>query len=539
MTLTTLTILSALLSPTAQAGGLFTPDQGVHAQAQGGAFVASADDISALYWNPAALIHLEGWGLAAGLTLDRQPFEFQREGGEGRWKDCHPDEPECLDPTTEDHQAMLARPYDPVTNDAPWRPIPQLGLHYRFPNKPVVLALGLTTPVAAWLDFPNIEAEASTVSPARYRMVRGRTDQARIALGVAWRPVPHFTLGLTGELVYLHFLQRFTVSADLGFNPNGNVEDPRFDADVRFEATGFMPYGSIGVIASPVPEVFDIALNFQPPLPATVPGTLRLYKEAFAGIQSGSGEDTKTINLDTTDDDLKVRVTLPMILRGGLAVRPHPRVLIELATVIEFWNQTTEIQASGVDAALVDAEGRTIGEQIRDTSPGLCGAFIDCDGLPTTYEGDDGEGNVALPAGYRTTGRVSLGGRAIAVEPSWTRPGVLVRAGAFYESNGVPDAVFNVSAPDNHKVGVGLGATIDFRGFGLSLAYSRVFIGDRTITGSTGSQIAALPETVPNTIDNGTYRNLDVDLLNVQLLFNIGKMLQKKEGATGRRPPKP
>lgn len=523
----TLALLSLLLTPRADAGGLFYPNQGVHGQAQGGAFVASADDFSALYWNPAALIHLEGWGLAAGLTLARQPVEFQRAGGEGRWKACADDEPNCLDPSSEDHAAMLARPYDPVSNEAPWRTIPQFGLHYRFKKPDLTLALGLTTPIAAWLDYPVVGVNDTTLSPARYRMISARLDQARIALGAAWRPDPHVTIGLTAEVVYLHLLQRFTASAHLFSDETGNDENPDYDVDVRFEATGFQPYGSIGLIVSPLPKVFDIALAFQPPLPAKVPGELRLYRSDLgSGLTSQIGDGSQQLNLDTTDDDLRLNLTLPMILRAGLAVQPHPRALIELATEVEFWDQTTEIAVSGVNAPLTDAAGTPLVDQIDALSPLAC-VLIDCAGLPDTYEGDDGKGNVVLPAGYQTTARVSLGGRAIAVEPTWTRPGLITRLGGFFETRGVPDDALTVGAPDNLRAGFGLGATLDYRGFGVSLAYSRAFVPERTLSGTAGTQIAALESTVPNPIDDGVYRKMNMDLLSVQLLFDFARMTSR------------
>ena len=47
-----------LLASTAQAGGYYFSDIGVRAYSRGGAFVAGADDLTALYYNPAALTRL-------------------------------------------------------------------------------------------------------------------------------------------------------------------------------------------------------------------------------------------------------------------------------------------------------------------------------------------------------------------------------------------------------------------------------------------------------------------------------------------------
>ena len=52
-------LLAALLfAPTADAAGYYTSDVGVRAYSRGGAFVAGANDMLALWYNPAALKRL-------------------------------------------------------------------------------------------------------------------------------------------------------------------------------------------------------------------------------------------------------------------------------------------------------------------------------------------------------------------------------------------------------------------------------------------------------------------------------------------------
>jgi long-subunit fatty acid transport protein len=519
----------------ALAGAIFLPNQGVRAQGQGGAFVASADDINALYWNPAALVRLKGWGLAGGATLAHQPMRFLRDGGEGRWKPCLDTEPECLDPASEDHASMLQRPYEESINEAPWRPIPELGLHYHLEAYDLTLALGLTTPVAPWIDLPRLDpGEEAPPVASRYRLIRARTDQARIAAAAAWQATPWMALGVTVEAVYLRLLQRFTATAHLLSGEGGNDENPDFDVDVTFEAKGVVPYGSIGFLFTPLAGVLDIGLGFQPPMVIRVPGHADLVKEDLAEgfIESSAGilgiDDPQAPDLDTHGDDLRVRLTLPPILRAGVAVHPHQRVTVEAATVVEFWQMTDRIVAEDVDVPLTDTDGRSLRGQLDDQ--GLCVGTI-CDRLPAAYRGDDGGGTTALPAGYQSTVRISVGGRVQLLPGPATRPRLQLRAGAFFETAGVPESAMTVSAFDNLRFGGGAALVFDHRGIGLSLAYSRVFVPDRVVRGG-GRQVAALESTATNPVDAGRYTHMDAQMIGANLHLNLGEFLRRSP-ATG------
>lgn len=57
--------------------GFRNPDQGARATAQGEAFVAQADDASAIWYNPAGLTQLDGTHLTSGLYLSFPDIEFQ------------------------------------------------------------------------------------------------------------------------------------------------------------------------------------------------------------------------------------------------------------------------------------------------------------------------------------------------------------------------------------------------------------------------------------------------------------------------------
>lgn len=70
----------ALVAPQAHAGGLFIPGAGPQAQARAGAFVAKADDTTAMFHNPAGLMKGTGWVVQLGVNMVGMSLEYQRFG---------------------------------------------------------------------------------------------------------------------------------------------------------------------------------------------------------------------------------------------------------------------------------------------------------------------------------------------------------------------------------------------------------------------------------------------------------------------------
>ena len=76
-------LLVLLLAPTfALAGGFNIYEMGARATALGGAFTATADDASAIFYNPAGLAWLEeGWSVSANVSLISPTSKFTRAEG--------------------------------------------------------------------------------------------------------------------------------------------------------------------------------------------------------------------------------------------------------------------------------------------------------------------------------------------------------------------------------------------------------------------------------------------------------------------------
>jgi long-chain fatty acid transport protein len=74
-------VLSLLLMPGLAFGnGFAINEQGAKAVAMGGAFVAQADDPTAVYYNPAGILQLEGTQVSVGMSLIRPHTSFETDG---------------------------------------------------------------------------------------------------------------------------------------------------------------------------------------------------------------------------------------------------------------------------------------------------------------------------------------------------------------------------------------------------------------------------------------------------------------------------
>jgi long-chain fatty acid transport protein len=87
-TLRTLALaLLSTASPLALAGGTEIPNQGAAAAAQAEAFMAQADDPSAIYYNPAGITQLHGTVASAGIYALFPEWTFHADAGDGQVMD--------------------------------------------------------------------------------------------------------------------------------------------------------------------------------------------------------------------------------------------------------------------------------------------------------------------------------------------------------------------------------------------------------------------------------------------------------------------
>jgi long-subunit fatty acid transport protein len=234
--------LSLLHTPRAEAGGLFAGENGSQAQARGGAFVARADDASALMHNPAGLAKTKGKGqLFIGTSLVFFHLRFDRAGVYPTWPEAPPGE-----------QPFAGQEMPAVESDNPPQPVPLIAAALRFDK--LAVGFGVIAPQAypnrKFAETVNVGGVTTNASPQRYDIVEEEALVALPSLAVAYRVSPKLDVGVRGSwgfgtLAATSYVWG-TVNADTNGAPIEDVEnDGRFDVDVK---DTFMPAFGLGFL---------------------------------------------------------------------------------------------------------------------------------------------------------------------------------------------------------------------------------------------------------------------------------------------------
>lgn len=124
--LSTILLAITLMPSVSWALGIRISDQHAEAVARGNAFVATADNPSALYYNPAGITQLDGLQAAAGAYAVGFETKVDLDNGDSF----------------------------STTNDA-WQFVPQTFLTYKPAGQPVAMGLGIYSPFGFSLDYPD------------------------------------------------------------------------------------------------------------------------------------------------------------------------------------------------------------------------------------------------------------------------------------------------------------------------------------------------------------------------------------------------
>lgn len=423
-----------LLAAPAFASGYYYIDSGVRALGRGGAFVVGADDLSAQYYNPAALGNIERPMLNVQGWMANQVVNFDRA-----------DEP--------DNDLV----FEPVRNESP--PIYEPSFGYAAPLggihpvlKNTTLAVGLYVPTAPYLDYP-------TDGPQRYQLQNSLIWQAYAGPSVAQKITPWLTLGAGLQYTFLRVEEQLASSFCLQVDPEDCPDVPEDRAnDINLTVENWDPFQlswNAGFIVTPIPQL-QIGASVQPPISYEAPGSLGVeFSEDFMLASQIEG-------LEFEDADTTLMVTVPLVLRAGVQVIPIETVRIELDGTFTQWSTMDQFLITDLDMKVPNAEGSILLQE----------------DLTVT---DD----IVLKTGFQDSFSVRLGG-------DWQiNEWALVRLGGHYETSAVPDATLGVNLPDGNKVGIGAGGTFTIaKRIALDVAFAQQFHGKRTITDSQATQQA-------------------------------------------------
>lgn len=423
-----------LLVSNADAAGYYFSDVGVRSFSRGGAFVAGADDLTALYYNPAALTRLRGITTTLSLAGVAQDIYFDRND--------YPGEGPLVDGENED----VINP--PVENAAPAYIIPHFGVSGNLGLPNTTVALGFYPPYAPDVSYPKD-------GPQRYSLVDTLVIQTFAGFSAAHKFADWVSIGggiswnmLIVEQELMAYMAPETIT----------YEDPAYDvyfgASVRDD---FALTWNGGILVEPPSGKWAVGGMFQPSVEFDGKG------ELFADFSENFWYENGIVQSELpTDEDVTINVKMPPIVRTGALVRPLTNLEIEFAYVWQGWSALESLVVTDLNLAI-------------ETS---------LDDEPTMVEED-----IELPTGFKDAHSYRLGGQ-------WEPKDFLtIRLGGNYETSAVEPKNLAPNMVDTNKIGYGAGLSYNLTKIGLSLdlGMSQVFLKDTTVTDSDVRQIGVDP----------------------------------------------
>jgi len=435
-----LTVLLLAIMPTAEAAGYYTTDIGTRGMSRGGAYIAGNRDLSAQFYNPAALINLQRPQIYINWSLVDQSVEFTRMDVDGAGE--------------------VTKTYDPVNNQAKPMQIPAFGVAHHFGLKDAMFAFGMFPPFAPDMEYPKDGAQ-------RYTLIDSLIWEVNAGPSVAYRPLPWLTIGGTFMWNLVRAEQNLNANVcnalvEAGATPDsscGNYTADEVDLTVDLKMMDKSTFtGNFGLLIEPTDRL-KIGLSVEPPMKVEGKGELSAEFSQEHWLTEFLA-DTKT-----KDDDVNVTLTMPFIARLGVAMDAMEGLQVEVATVYERWQVNDAIRVTDLRLEL-----QPVNPLAGEDDPAMDPLVIDDD--------------VLLPADYVDTFSYRLGTEYDLGEVA------SLRAGGWYEQSAIPPETQGVNLVDGEKFGYGLGGSYHWKKrLSLDIGFAQSFIAERKIRDSQLKQL--------------------------------------------------
>jgi long-chain fatty acid transport protein len=423
-------------------GGYYSGVKGAVASGRGGAFVARADDVSAVELNPAGLTHIGTTIIQIGNRFSYNQHSYTRN------------------PTLDWGQSGTSPPYvqfPEVRNQTPWQVLdPFIGVASNFGLKNWAFAAALYSPAGTAREvYPNDGGQ-------RYMMVRRNAQMLNYTLSAAWKHNDVFGFGATVKWIAVPSLEYALI---IDGSPFGNSVNPvTSDVDVHAGVKGsdlFTINAILGAWVRPTPSL-EIGLSGQI-LPSEIHAKGTLNASLVHASMPG---DTITLKRGGVPaNDVSLTLPLPMTARLGARYRhldAEREVFdVEFDAVYETWSR--------VDHFRLDSNNLTAYYQMNPVPIGV----------------------IDIQKNWHNTLGIHLGGDFAVVPQRLT-----LRGGAYYETPVSDPAYANIDFPQGPQFGGALGASLYFGNLQISLAgeyraQSQVYVSDsdsRVYQQAPGSQ---------------------------------------------------
>ena len=448
----------------ADASGLYFTDRGVRPMGRGGAFVAGADDLGAIWYNPAGLVDA-GSAVLADFTWLSVGVEYSRQ----------------LQIADNDGSLQVVDSAL-IEGSAPFLPLPTLAVSYQL-NHEFTLAGGVYAPYVA---LPIFEATIDgQPSPARYAL--GSFAGSQMALPGFWvgyKLNDMFRFGAGVQALVGTVRTTITFSASPQDRLIGAPEQPEYDAAAALEIGPiFAPSASLGAIAVLDPAV-RVGLSGQLKTHIESEGRLKIR------LPSSVAFDTARVKGDTVD----VAFDFAPILRAGVEFRPDETLRVEVAWVREFWSVHDVIH---VEPRAMSIDG------IVGMPPELAMPNID---IPREFQDAD-------------SFRVGVEWETLVGERR-----VDARAGLSYDSGAVPTEYISLSSLDFDKTIVSIGGSLHVDAhWRVDALYGHVFGADASVVPSSAQipRVNPLSGNAPLEAINGGDYSVSADLIGVGVNYAL------------------
>lgn len=464
-------VLAMCLASQAHAAGMFPSERGVRPLGRGGAFVAGADDLGSIFYNPAGiydagsqfLLDLSWVNLSADYT--RQSLVHQ------------------VDPNRGDIVASYTQTFPSYDISTPFLPVPTVAGSFS-PHPDWMIAFGVYAPYALLAEYPD-KLEGSA---ARYPIVslQGTTMVVAGAF-VAWAPLPTLRLGAGIDFLVGTLRAETVLSACLPervFCPN---ESPDWDAPTQVSAGPIVaPSGSLGVIWQ-FAENFRLGGSFHLPFWVHAPASLSVRLPTTPLLK----------NAELVGDSATLSFAMPFVARVGVEMRNVPKGLrVELGLNYEHWQMHDSFDVAIDDIKLTNAPG-----------------------FPAEYQISD----VELPRGLQGAVGVNVGAEWM-IPVSRTLQ-LTPRLGVEFETSAVPHELQNVQLFDSLKVAPSGGLSLHVGAARFDAVYSHVFASSTHLAPQDArlkpvSLLRGNPEKRPNYVNGGIY-NWSLNVVGLGFAYNF------------------
>lgn len=456
----------------AHAAGLYFADRGVRPAARGGAFIAGADDIGAVAYNPAGL-----FDAGSQFLLDASWLHFTSDYT--RQSILRQTDPNTGQPTG----TRFLQTFPTVHGTSPVLPIPTIGYSFQ-PHRQWVVAISVWAPYAAIASYP--EEVENKPAPQRYSLLTlDGSALAFLGVAAAFAPSKQWRLGAALGVLAGSFKSSVVFSGCVPDKFFCAPEQPEWDVLSELSVGPIVsPAGEIGAIYIPDPS-WRIGLSFQGPVYVRSGGTVKTRLPSTPVFDRAKQEG----------EDVDVSFDLPWNVRFGVEARPLPELRIEVGGGYERWGMHDAITVAPDGIALKNVAA-----------------------FPETYYLPD----VVFPRHFQDSFSIRAGG-----EYSHELFGYLwdARAGLAFESSAIPEEWLNVLTIDAPKLTAALGLGLHMGKWRFDATYAHVFGFDATVDPEKAkmtqvSPVQARPPKNANTINGGVYE-ARADVFGIGLAYTF------------------